>query len=85
MCKKEILEKYLSENKNQYSRLLYAGDGGNDFCPLYVMNENDLMFARKGYALEKKISKTQKGEMKEKIKAEIFSWNDAIEILNKIK
>ena len=49
----EMLLEYMKD-KN-YSFVCYAGDAGNDFCPIQKLTQNDLAFVRKGYVLEKKI------------------------------
>ena len=61
MCKKIILRTYLDEHP-QYKRLYYAGDGGNDFCPLGLLKEGDIAFARRKFSLEKKIHQMETSE-----------------------
>jgi len=34
-----------------YRRLVYCGDGGNDICPVQALGPEDVVLARKGYAL----------------------------------
>lgn len=34
MCKGEELEAYLSRKQEQFDRVVYVGDGTNDFCPV---------------------------------------------------
>jgi hypothetical protein len=36
-----------------YTRIAYAGDGANDLCPALSLSRNGVVFARKGYALER--------------------------------
>ncbi len=81
LCKGKVMLDFIG-HKN-YDFVCYAGDGGNDFCPIEKLNANDLAFVRKGYALEKKIPR-----MKEKrgleVKAEIIYWTNGHEILEEI-
>ena len=46
MCKSTIVQDYLASCDCKYSRMFYAGDGGNDFCPLKLLGEDDVIFAR---------------------------------------
>ena len=67
-----------------YSFVCYAGDGGNDFCPIQKLSPNDLAFVRKGYALEKKIPKMKEGRGLE-VSANIHYWNNGHDILAQIE
>ena len=61
----------------------FPGDGGNDFCPiLRLSEENGLAFPRKGYALVKHIKKHEKNDIK--IKANIHEWDTLETITNAI-
>lgn len=55
MCKKTIVQSYLNEKQINYRKLIYIGDGSNDYCPLHLLKSNDIAFYRKGYGLDKKI------------------------------
>ena len=45
-----------AQQKNVPSpRIIYVGDGGNDFCPGAALRESDLLLARAGYRLEKRL------------------------------
>jgi pyridoxal phosphate phosphatase PHOSPHO2 len=42
MCKGDELESWLEKNgqkMDDYEKIVYIGDGGNDFCPLLRMRE----------------------------------------------
>lgn len=79
MCKKAILKEFIGEKRDSL-RINYIGDGGNDFCPVTILEEKDQVFARKGYSLEKKLQK-RKGE----ILAQIHIWETGEEILKILK
>lgn len=57
MCKGAEMDAYLDRHggRSQYDRLIYLGDGGNDFCPVLRFGKNDVALVRKGYGLERRI------------------------------
>ena len=80
LCKSMILEDYLKENKiDEYEKILYIGDGGNDLCLSKKLSEKDYVFPRKNYKLYKLIFEKNK---KEEIKAKIFPWENGLEIID---
>ena len=83
LCKGQILEDYIGESKKEFNFVCYVGDGRNDFCPSLRLSENDLTCVRQGFSLEKYIPQMeQKGF---KVKAEKLLWNDADQILARLK
>ena len=38
---------------DKYQKILYIGDGSNDFCSAMTLPENNLVMPRKGFKLEK--------------------------------
>jgi len=79
MCKRIILSEFFLEKAQKYEKIFYVGDGGNDYCPLTILGENDCVFARKGYKLQKKIEKNVKNGYKTKY--DVFYWETGFEIL----
>lgn len=76
MCKGDELDAWLEKHggKDSFDKIVYVGDGGNDFCPLLRMREGDLGLVRKNYELEKRIEK----EGKEKgCKIDVTLWDQA--------
>lgn len=60
MCKTTILRRALKDlhlEDAQKPRMVYVGDGGNDFCPSMSLTAHDLVLARDGFALQKLIDK----------------------------
>lgn len=58
MCKGEELEAFLSRHGGfeAFDRVMYVGDGGNDYCPLLRLREGkDVAFVRRFRGLEKRI------------------------------
>lgn len=60
--------------------MIYIGDGGNDFCPLNLLNENDFVFARNGYSLQKRIEKRKK-----ELNASVEYWDTGFDIIRKLQ
>ncbi|ORX40538.1 phosphatase phospho-type [Kockovaella imperatae] len=79
MCKGEELEAYISERggRSSYEKIVYIGDGGNDFCPLLRMKEGDWALVRKNMELDARIK--NEGE-KEGLKVEVKKWSQAWQI-----
>ncbi|CAD6568118.1 MAG: hypothetical protein CYPHOPRED_002325 [Cyphobasidiales sp. Tagirdzhanova-0007] len=59
MCKGQELEAFLERTggRAQYDRIVYVGDGSNDFCPLLRLTRNDLALVRFDYSLARRIAK----------------------------
>ncbi|SNX84696.1 uncharacterized protein MEPE_03405 [Melanopsichium pennsylvanicum] len=76
MCKGQELEAFLERNggRNSFERIIYVGDGGNDYCPVLRLNKNDLAFVRKFRGLQTRIHKQGN------VKAAIKYWNGAWEL-----
>ncbi|WVQ84656.1 hypothetical protein IAT38_006811 [Cryptococcus sp. DSM 104549] len=57
MCKGNELDAYLAAHggKDSYKKIVYVGDGGNDFCPLLRMREGDWACVRKGFELDDRV------------------------------
>lgn len=85
MCKAKILRSYMANQEEQgieYESILYVGDGSNDYCPSSILSEKDFVFPRKGYSLERVISKPENvGE----ICAKVMIWENAQKILAKLQ
>ncbi|XP_047437710.1 pyridoxal phosphate phosphatase PHOSPHO2 [Mugil cephalus] len=88
LCKKKVLELYLSERSDrgvEYERIFYVGDGGNDLCPTSCLRECDVVMPRKGYTLEKLLDKLQGQEDHACLRATVNAWNSGTEILQELK
>ena len=44
LCKGDVLKNHLS--KSEIERVVYIGDGANDFCPSYFLSDKDYVAAR---------------------------------------
>ncbi|XP_067647984.1 pyridoxal phosphate phosphatase PHOSPHO2-like [Eurosta solidaginis] len=84
LCKRRVMEDFVRLQRDlhiNYDRVIYVGDGKNDFCPSLSMCPCDLMCARKGAWLEKIIEENRK---KLKIRPEIFLWANGYELIAKV-
>lgn len=50
LCKGRVLEEYRKQHKI-YDKVVYVGDGKNDYCPCLKLTEKDVAVCREGYAL----------------------------------
>lgn len=82
LCKREVLERYLSERGGggvQYHCVLYVGDGGNDLCPALCLRAQDVVMPRVGYSLERLL------RAEEGVRARVSAWSSGGEILQELK
>lgn len=86
ICKGKILNQFKNEKieKNiNYKRVLYVGDGGNDYCPVLQLAECDYGCARDGFPLAKKLNRLPEND-EINVKATILYWKDGYELLEQI-
>ncbi|PFH53831.1 hypothetical protein AMATHDRAFT_136744 [Amanita thiersii Skay4041] len=57
MCKGEELEAFLNRHAPRYNRIIYVGDGTNDFCPVLRLRSQDIVLCRNHRGLQKRIVK----------------------------
>jgi hypothetical protein len=79
MCKGDELDAYLSANggKDSFDKIVYVGDGGNDFCPLLRMRRGDIGYVRKGFELDERVK--EEGE-REGLQVDVKLWEQAWQI-----
>ncbi|XP_044268230.1 pyridoxal phosphate phosphatase PHOSPHO2-like [Tribolium madens] len=94
LCKGRVLEEFMQEQRDKgvvYDRIVYIGDGVNDFCPILRLHKNDLACVRKGYKLQDLVTKAKKGTSFDNsgkphvILAEIFVWETGDDILKHLQ
>ncbi|MEQ2311037.1 hypothetical protein AMECASPLE_015486 [Ameca splendens] len=88
MCKRKVLEAYLSEKADggvEYGRIFYVGDGGNDLCPTFCLREHDAVMPRKGFTLEKLLARLNVQEGNSSVGAKVIAWSSGMEILQELK
>ncbi|KXS12584.1 hypothetical protein M427DRAFT_34602 [Gonapodya prolifera JEL478] len=66
-----------STSQSPYGKIIYVGDGRNDFCPISLLSERDIGMVRKGQKLEKMVD----GDSKSKIAARVQKWQDGNDLL----
>jgi len=77
ICKGEELQAFIKRHGVDYERIIYIGDGSNDFCPAVKLRKQDMVFCRKGRALERRIK--QEGE-KRGVVCQVQYWEGAWEV-----
>ncbi|XP_042055551.1 thiamine phosphate phosphatase-like protein [Salvia splendens] len=83
LCKGRVIEQIqVSLSESESKRLIYVGDGGNDFCPTLKLAAGDFVLPRKDFPLLSRISKNSN-----LVKAKVCEWNsseDLAKILGKL-
>ncbi|XP_057897659.1 phosphoethanolamine/phosphocholine phosphatase [Melospiza georgiana] len=82
MCKAKILAEYLAERAREgveFQRVLYVGDGANDFCPAGTLTAADVAFPRKGYPMHRLIQESQE-KQPGAFQAAVVPWESAVEV-----
>ena len=87
LCKKLAIENIIQKN-NSYEKIIYFGDGQNDYCACLALNlvKGSIVYIREDYALDRLLYH-KKGcvEKRNKILAELVKWKDGYDILDHIK
>lgn len=79
MCKGAELDAFMQRHGgwDAFDRVVYVGDGGNDFCPLLRLRKQDVALVRMYRELSRRIVK--EGEASG-LKATVFPWGGAWEV-----
>ncbi|KIK67245.1 hypothetical protein GYMLUDRAFT_37327 [Collybiopsis luxurians FD-317 M1] len=77
MCKGDELDAFLARRGLSFDRIVYVGDGSNDFCPALHLRSQDIACCRTFGGLTKRI--TRDGD-KFGLKCQIKYWTGAWEI-----
>lgn len=94
LCKGQILQDFIENQKHEginYNRIIYVGDGINDFCPILRLNELDLACVRKDYKCADCVKLAKEGKYLDDlgkpytVKAKVCIYKTGIDILNAIK
>lgn len=77
MCKGEELDAFLKKQAVEYERIVYVGDGTNDFCPILRLKSQDLVLCRSNRGLQKRIEKDPKAQA---LNCSVCYWGGAWEV-----
>ncbi|KAK6147735.1 hypothetical protein DH2020_018647 [Rehmannia glutinosa] len=73
LCKGCVIEQIqASIYKSQSKRIIYVGDGRNDFCPTLKLVAGDCVMPKKNFPLWSRIMKNS-----ELVKAKVYDWGDS--------
>lgn len=79
ICKGEVLKRHLETNNlSSFNKIIYVGDGKNDYCPGLHLRYDDLYCVRENYSLSKFLYKRK--DLCEHLKAKIIKWSTAKEL-----
>lgn len=88
------LDAFLESHKPEFDKIIYVGDGGNDYCPVLRLRRyvhqisNDPIYLRTPFSQDTVLCRRQKG-LEERIKREgpkdglkcgVFEWTQAWEV-----
>lgn len=83
MCKGGVLRRYLADehwdSPSSRPRLVYVGDGRNDWCAALQLGSEDLVCPRSGYKLDGLIR-----DQAEKIRAQVIPWQRADSLISDV-
>lgn len=82
LCKSIALAQWLSQ-RAPYTRVIYAGDGRNDYCPATNLPAHATVFPRSGYPLDDLTKKTL-ATPNPHVKAKVVPWVDCYTILHEV-
>ncbi len=85
LCKGKVLMDYIQKRSNEghsYVFVGFAGDGINDFCPMYRLGSNDMACGRQGFSIGDFIA--QKAGERMFLRAELVMWKDGKDILQAV-
>lgn len=79
MCKGDELDTWVANHggKDGWERIVYVGDGGNDFCPLIRMRQGDWALVRKNMELDERIR--EEGQ-RCGLKVDVKKWEQAWQV-----
>ncbi|KAI8907323.1 phosphatase phospho-type [Gorgonomyces haynaldii] len=81
LCKGRELERYIQEH-GPFERVIYGGDGRNDFCPSTRLRKSDLVLVRSNRALDKMLKDPH---IRDQIQAQVEFWETASDFESLIK
>ncbi|XP_069472268.1 pyridoxal phosphate phosphatase PHOSPHO2 [Ambystoma mexicanum] len=86
LCKRKVLEEFLGlqgKHDVQYTKIIYVGDGGNDFCPVTLLKQGDVIMPRHAYTLHKRIARMYQDGVS--LASSVHVWSTGTDILSHLK
>ncbi|KAF7697929.1 hypothetical protein HF521_004439 [Silurus meridionalis] len=89
MCKAEIVRQYTTQRVRErggrrYQRVLYVGDGANDFCPALTLATGDVAFPRRDFPMHRLIQEMYEAQPG-KFKARVVPWSSGEDIITELR
>ncbi|KAI9358627.1 putative phosphatase-domain-containing protein [Zopfochytrium polystomum] len=75
--------KELIPRMQNYARVLYGGDGRNDYCPATRLSPSDFALFRRGHSLEAALAREP--ARIERVKAQVVWWDEAPDLLAAVR
>ncbi|KAG8213566.1 phosphatase phospho-type [Butyriboletus roseoflavus] len=89
MCKGQELTRYLDahrqSNDTEFDRIIYIGDGSNDFCAVLRLRSQDVVLCRRFRGLEHKIANERAKGSTSRLQCTVEYWSGAWEVEEKFK
>ena len=73
LCKSKVVAEYLKSSSRSFDRIIYVGDGGNDFCPIQN-NASIIAFARQDFKLSRLLAEAKREN--------VFTWATHQELMD---
>ncbi|XP_035381324.1 probable phosphatase phospho1 [Electrophorus electricus] len=89
MCKAELVQQYIAQRVcerggRHYQRILYVGDGANDFCPSLTLSGGDTTFPRRDFPMHRLIQEMEEAKPGE-FKANVVPWSNGEDIIKRLR
>ncbi|KAH1004767.1 hypothetical protein HUJ05_005545 [Dendroctonus ponderosae] len=82
LCKGQIMQDFIKEQSKRgivYRRVVYVGDGHNDFCPILRLGSTGVACCRKAYQCADLVQNAPNTE--HRLKAQVCIWENGQEVL----
>lgn len=86
LCKGQIMQDFTKEQSKRgivYQRVIYVGDGQNDFCPILRLGSTGVACCRKAYKCADLVQNAHKTE--HDLKAQVCIWETGQDVLEFLK
>jgi len=89
MCKAVVVREYLTRRVRErggrpYQRVLYVGDGANDFCPSVTLSPRDIAFPRRDFPMHRLIREMAEAQPG-KFRASVVPWASGEDVINTLR